>query len=152
MFRETEEIESFIRQFETGTLPKDQWTHQAHFVVGLWYVARYPLDKALDLARERIRAYNEAVGTENSDSNGYHETLTRFYLYGIAAHLAAHRPESFMQLLSSLLQSKLVAKDRPFDFYSRERLFSVEARRNWLVPDLIAKDELPVLLRGLPPV
>jgi hypothetical protein len=42
------------------TLPKGQWTHEAHLRVGLWHVLRHPADRALDLLRERISAYNVA--------------------------------------------------------------------------------------------
>ena len=89
MLATTQEIEAFIRDFEACRLPKPRWTHHAHFVVGLWYLTHHSPEEALAIVRQRIRAHNESVGTANTDSSGYHETLTRFYLTGISAHLAA---------------------------------------------------------------
>jgi hypothetical protein len=135
MFERTEAIEAFIQEFESCRLPKAQWTHQAHLVVGLWYVTHYLPDDVLALVRQRIRTYNEAVGTANTDNGGYHETLTRFFLRGIAAHVAQHRDAPLPTSLAALLQSPLARADWPLTFYSRSLLFSVTARRQWVEPD-----------------
>jgi hypothetical protein len=132
----TQEIAAFIGEFEARTLPKSRWHHQGHLVVGLWYLSHHSPEEALSIIRRRISAYNEVVGPPNSGTSGYHETLTRFYLQGIAAHLAAHRSLSLPESLAALLQSPLGNKDWPLTAYSRERLFSVAARRGWLEPDL----------------
>ena len=131
-----EDIAAFVRAFEARTLPKPHWTHQAHLLVGLWYLSKHAPDQALDIVRERIRAYNEAVGTANTDDGGYHETLTRFYLKGIAAHIARHREQPLSESLQLLLNTPLARSDWPLHYYSRARLFSVQARRHWIEPDL----------------
>jgi hypothetical protein len=134
-FKSGREIEVFVRQFETRTLPRASWTHHAHLAVALWYLTRHTHDEALDILRRRIRAYNEATGTPNTDSTGYHETLTRLFLRGVAAHVAQHRDARLPDSLRELLQSPLGNRDWPLRYYSRERLFSVAARRQWLEPD-----------------
>ena len=131
-----EDIEAFIRDFEAGALPKSRWTHEAHLLVGLWYLWNHPPDDALDIVRRRIRAHNEAVGTANTDNSGYHETVTCIYLKGIAAHMAQHANMSLPDSLALLLKSPLASKDWPLAYYSSERLFSVVARRRWVSPDL----------------
>jgi hypothetical protein len=131
------DIADFIHAFESRTLPKPRWTHHAHLLVGLWYLSKHAPEQALDIVRERIRAYNEAVGTANTDEGGYHETLTRFYLEGIAAHVARHGEQPLGGLLQLLLKSPLARSDWPLTYYSRERLFSVRARREWVEPDLL---------------
>ena len=30
------------RQFESRTLPKEEWTHQAHLTMGFWYASHLP--------------------------------------------------------------------------------------------------------------
>src|SRR5690349_10204983 len=120
MITSIQEAEAFIRDFEERTLPKSRWTHHAHLLAGLWYLSRISPDEALSSMRNRIRAYNEAVGTANTESSGYHETLTRLFLRGIAAHIEAHSGKPFPILLSLLLQSPLASKDWPLSFYSRE--------------------------------
>ncbi len=134
--RTPEEIEAFIRDFEACRLPKARWTHQGHLLAGLWYLWNYPPDEALTLVRQRIRAHNESVGTANTDSGGYHETLTALFLRGIARHRAAHPQATLAESLTLLLQSPLASSQWPLTFYSKERLFSVAARRNWVEPDL----------------
>jgi len=140
MFATAQDIEAFVRDFEALRLPKPRWTHHAHLVVGLWYLTQYSADDALAIVRQRIRAYNEAVGTANTDNSGYHETLTRLFLRGIAAHISSHRGQPLPSSLALLLQSPLAHKDWPLSFYSRERLFSVAARHGWLEPDLTPND------------
>jgi hypothetical protein len=139
MFATAQDIEAFVRDFEALRLPKPRWTHHAHLVIGLWYLTHHSPDDALSIVRQRIRAYNEAVGTANTDSSGYHETLTRLFLRGIAAHISAHSSE-LPSSLALLLQSPLAYKDWPLSFYSRELLFSVAARHGWLEPDLTTNE------------
>ena len=136
MFATAQEIEAFVRDFEALRLPKPRWTHHAHLIVGLWYLTHHSPDDALSIVRQRIRTYNEAVGTANTDSSGYHETLTRLFLRGIAAHISTHSTASLPSSLVLLLQSPLAHKDWPLSFWSRERLFSVVAWHEWLEPDL----------------
>jgi hypothetical protein len=135
MFDTIEKIEGFIAAFEACSLPKARWTHHAHLVVALWYLSHHAHDDALDIVRRRIRAYNEAVGTANTDSSGYHETLTRLFLRGVADHMAEHRDAALPVAVTALLQSPLASKEWPLRFYSSERLFSVAARRDWIEPD-----------------
>jgi hypothetical protein len=130
------EIEHFIREFEACSLPKHRWTHHAHLVVGIWYLTHHAPDDALCIVRQRIRAYNESVGTANTNSSGYHETLTHFYLHSITAHIQAHSKESLKDQIALLLQSPLADKSWPLSFYSHGRLFSEAARHGWLEPDL----------------
>ncbi len=119
------------------TLPKAEWTHEAHLAACLWLVR-----ERLDFVPERdmpgtISAYNLSVGTENSDSTGYHETLTQLYIRGVRA-FAATLPEgtSLVDGVNALLESEIGDRSWPLCFYSKERLFSVEARRGWVEPDL----------------
>ena len=43
----------------------------------LWYGP----DAALDHVRDGIRAYNAAPGIVQTPTGGYHETITRFYVW-----------------------------------------------------------------------
>jgi hypothetical protein len=118
------------------TLPKGQWTHEAHLRVGLWHVLRHPADRALDLLRERISAYNVATETANTDDAGYHETITRFFVTRISQFVAAADRTRPIDDLAAELILLLGDARAPLEFYSRERLMSVEARRGWVEPDL----------------
>ncbi len=134
-----EAIEALVAAFEAGTLPKARWTHEAHLVVALWTLEQRPFNVALDHLRIRIRAYNEATGTANTDHSGYHETLTVHFLRGVSGHIARHPGWPLADSLAALLASPLADRDWPLAAYSRARLESIEARRGWLEPDQGAK-------------
>jgi hypothetical protein len=137
------ELDGLIREFEACTLPRREWTHQAHLVVALWYVTHHGAAAALEILRRRIRTYNEATSTQNTDTQGYHETLTRLYLKGIAELAARQENEPLPLQVAALLQSPLAERQWPLRFYSRDRLYSVEARRDWVEPDRAAAHEHP---------
>ena len=121
------------------TLPRADWTHEAHLAATTWLLTRRP-DIDVDAKLPGIiRAFNESVGGVNSDSEGYHETITRLFLHGVRLFLAeADRTEPLHELVNELLLSPMGRRDWPLRFYTRERLFSVEARRAFVPPDLAA--------------
>ena len=121
------------------TLPRADWTHEAHLAATTYLLTRRP-DVDLDARLpEIIRTYNESVGGVNSDTEGYHETITRMFLHGVRLFLAEADPkEPLHELVNELLLSPMGGRDWPLRFYSRERLFSVEARRALVPPDLAA--------------
>jgi hypothetical protein len=132
-----EEIESFIVAFEARSLPKLNWTHQAHLIVALWYNLRHKADEALDIVRDHIKRYNEAVGTLNTENSGYHETITVFYMWAVRRFIAEASPEtSLVELANRLISGKCAARSFPFEYYSRDLLLSSEARMQWIEPDL----------------
>ena len=85
---ETVDLDALVGRFLDRTLPKVEWTHQAHLAVGAWHVDRYGPDEALTRLRDGIRALNDSHGTINSASSGYHETITRAYVRLIAGFFA----------------------------------------------------------------
>lgn len=118
------------------TLPKARWTHEAHIAATLWLLTCRP-----DILPERdlpgiIRAYNEAVGGVNDDTQGYHETVTQLYIAGLRAFRAG-RPadEALVDSVNAALGAAIGRRDWPLTYYSRGRLFSREARRSLVAPD-----------------
>jgi hypothetical protein len=74
-----EQAKDLVTQFEECSLPKERWTHEAHFVMALWYCSHQPVPVALQSIRNGIKKYNVSVGGANTDDAGYHETITVFY-------------------------------------------------------------------------
>jgi hypothetical protein len=135
-FSSEAEIERVGEKFLDRSLPKPEWTHAAHFAVTLWLIRHRP---ALDLDQHLpglIRAFNEAAGTANTDSGGYHETITRASLAAVRASLAASPSLALNEILDRLLASPLGDSNWLLEYWSRERLFSVAARKSWIAPDL----------------
>jgi hypothetical protein len=130
------DIERLVREFIDCTLPKAQWTHEAHLRVGLWHGLRYPQDASLNLLRQRIRAYNESVGGINSPTAGYHETITHFYVAVIERFLCGVDRRRPVDELAAELIARFGARDLPLRHYSHALLFSTDARLYWREPDL----------------
>ena len=131
------DIEALAARFAAAAIPATEWTHHAHLTVGLWHVARFGPDAALDRMRAGIRRLNAAHGTIDSDTRGYHETITCAFVRLLAAFLAA-RPagQPLAATVAALFAGPLAARDVLLRHYSRERLLSVAARRAWIEPDL----------------
>ena len=118
------------------TLPRAEWTHEAHLAACLCLLAEYP-----DFVAERdlpgtIRAYNVAAGGVNDDSQGYHETITLFAIAAVRAHLGEGAGGALVEMVNRLLASPRGRRDYALRFYSPDLLFSVPARRHWAEPDL----------------
>jgi hypothetical protein len=125
--------------FLACTLPREEWTHEAHLATTAWLLLRRPdVDVGAELPA-LIRRHNESVGGVNSDSEGYHETITRVFLRGVRLFFEeadANAPPH--ELVNALLLSPMGRRDWPLRFYSPRRLFTVEARRQFIEPDLQA--------------
>jgi len=135
-FVSDEELEELVAGFEDGSLPKPSWTHRAHLAVGLVYLDRMPAPVALALLRERIRRYNVAIGGQNTSTAGYHETITRFYVYVVRRFIAEDREEGTLAERANRLYQRYGDRNLPRRYYSEARLFSEEARARWIDPDL----------------
>lgn len=130
------ETDRIARQFIDRTLAKVEWTHEAHLRVGLWHLLRYTPEESLERLRQGIRTYNETIGVTNSETSGYHETLTRFYVGLLTWFLDGHDRSMSDDRLARVLIHELGDRDLPLTYYSRELLESAEARAGWVEPDL----------------
>jgi len=138
------EIVDLAARLLDHSLPKAEWTHAAHMVATLRLVRTRNEGLERDMPRI-IQTYNVAVGGVNDDHNGYHETITQAYLAAIRAFVAA-LPAGISdgEAAARLLATPMGDKAWPLGFWSRERLFSVEARRGWVEPDLRPLDAPPL--------
>lgn len=132
------DAEKLVKGFTDCTLHKDEWTHEAHLIAGLWLLARHG-ENALPEMRTRLLRYNESVGGVNDDHNGYHETMTVFWFWALKEMFSDDDGKVYwsQDALDDLLFDEVLA-DRNIwaDFYSKELMMSVEARRGFVAPDL----------------
>jgi hypothetical protein len=117
------------------TLPKSEWTHAAHFAAAFWLIDRSGLNAMREMPG-LIRAYNEATGVPNTDTSGYHETITLASLRAAYAWLATRTHRPLHESLAEMLASEYGRSDWLLAFWSKPVLFSVDARRRWIDPDL----------------
>lgn len=120
------------------SLPKSEWTHEAHFAAALWLLRHRPELATPEGMRRLITGYNETTGTANTDSTGYHHTITIASMRAAGEHLASRADEPLSAVLKALIASPLGHPDWLLSHWTRETLFSVAARREWVEPDVAA--------------
>jgi hypothetical protein len=76
--------------------------------------------------RTGILVLNAAHGTPNSDTRGYHETITRACLVLLARFARDNADLDGAALAQALLSSPLAQRDALFTYYSKDRLMSVQ--------------------------
>lgn len=135
-FTSDADIAALLDGFRGRTLPKEKWTHAAHWAAALGLIAEDEPAAYRDMPG-MIRAYNESVGTRNTDSEGYHETITIASLRA-AAHALAAAPDGtpLHDVLTSLVGGPCGKPGWILDYWSKDCVFSVKARREWVEPDI----------------
>jgi hypothetical protein len=135
-YRTIDEIERLVKAFERCTLPRCEWTHQAHLIVALWCLTHYSQLEATNFIRYRIQKYNLAHGIQTTKNSGYHETITLFWVQMVRQYLeVAGVNRSIVELANPLIQN-YGNPHLTLEYYSRDLLMSQEARRSWVEPDL----------------
>lgn len=133
-------LEAFIAQWRGHTLPKSAWTHAAHVAVCSWHA--WPdvgVEALVPLMRAGIRAYNEAVGTANTPTSGYHETLTRFWCLQVVGHLAATPPATRLAAVRRAVAAFGDARFLHTAAYAFDVVRDVTARASWVPPDQVTR-------------
>ena len=117
------------RALERGEI-KD-FHHASHLHVAWVYLTESSsVQQAARKMRNTLRRFAAAAGKPEK----YHETITLFWVHLLSrAHAAscARRLQEIVQANPQLLE-----KNFPLTYYSKERLFSDEARTSWVEPDL----------------
>ena len=141
IFTADSEIERIGRGLLDRSLPKSEWTHAAHFAAVLWLLRHRGAPAVTAEMPDWIRGYNQATGVANTDTSGYHETITMASIRAARAVLATHgEMVPLHEVVNALLVSELGRSDWLLRYWSRPLLFSTEARRLWVDPD---KEQLP---------
>jgi hypothetical protein len=130
-----DDIERIAHGLADRSLPRSEWTHAAHFAAALWLLRRHDLRAMVEMP-PLIRAYNERAGVPNTDTGGYHETITLASLRAARAWLEKRSGAALHSVLKELLDSPLGRSNWLLEYWSESALFSVLARRSWVEPDL----------------
>jgi hypothetical protein len=126
--------DEFLIAFEACTL--EEFHHRDHIKVAYLYLRRHPLDEAIAKVRIGLQALAAAWNAPVDDlEKGYHETMTQAWVRLV--HLAlsdcgmAESADAFCDRHPLLMQKTCLQS-----FYSRERLMTWEAKREFVEPDL----------------
>ena len=124
----------FARAFESGRVTVEAFDHRNHVRLAWAYLRESASDEeALDRMRAAIRAFAAAAGKPER----YHETITVLWMRLLSAFITQYgRDVELADVLER--HPSLADKDLPLRYYSRDRLFSDEARAAWIDPDLRA--------------
>jgi hypothetical protein len=86
--------------------------------------------------RLRIPRYNEAVGGKNTETSGYHETVTVFWIRVLARLHDSREWNSRSEFVRAAVEQFAGQRDFFRAYYSFDLAGSTEARRRWIAPDL----------------
>ena len=127
-----EEVLEVVRRFESCEFAPDEFRHRLHLAVALVYLLDTPYPAALERVRLGLKRFIEHHGL----SGVYHETLTVFWTRRVLAFVErADRARGLAALANELCETcadpRLV-----FEYYSKGRIESDEARAYWIDSDL----------------
>ena len=128
------EILNLLESFETGTIARENWGHPEHLTVALCYLSRHDLEMATEKMRRGIFNLLRSFKVDLTKEMPYHETLTVFWMRTVADFNASKNGTSLVDTANELVTN--FDKNYPLRFYSRERLFSDEARTGFVEPEL----------------
>lgn len=130
VYRNEAAIREVVDKFEACVYAPEEFVHACHLTVAAWYLFTLPEDLALSRMRESLLRF-----TAHHGKQAYHETITRFWMQLIAEHLRRQEPElSDVQRINDVVAR--YPKETLFDYYSRDRVMSDNAKRDWIEPDL----------------
>lgn len=134
-FLHEREVIDLVRSFEDASVSRSDWRHAEHLVVALYYLTRHDLETAYEKMKSGImNLLANGFKVDLAKEMPYHETVTRFWMETVAAYNASKNGATLVDKANEV--ATMWDKDYPLRFYSREVLFSDEARANFVPPDL----------------
>jgi len=119
------------RALEEGRVRNEDFRHVSHLHVAWVYLAE---SQSAEQAAEKMSSTLRRFAASAGHAEKYHETITQFWIRLLAALRGAQQQRDLDSILQAL--PRLLEKDFPLDYYSRETLFSDRARKEWVEPDL----------------
>jgi hypothetical protein len=126
----TPEDAQFLAAFEAGQIANQDFHHRDHLRLAWIQIRRLGLERASGWVAIAIRLF----ATHHGHADRYHDTLTRFWVRAVAIGIQHHPELTFEGLLAA--EPHLLDKNLPYLHWSRERMASDQARRQWVEPDL----------------
>lgn len=128
-------LQRFVEAWKSGKLPKPAWTHAAHVGMAAYFAFDHASEATFAIMKAGILHHNTSVGTPNTEDNGYHETLTRFWSSEIGEFVRHGRFTSRFEAVRAAVSVFGEDRDRFRRFYSFDVVRDRRARREWVAPD-----------------
>jgi hypothetical protein len=126
---------AFVLAFHSCKLPAAEFNHSGHVAIAAHAIFHGP-ELALDRLRPAIRRFNESIGGENSETAGYHETITRLWCIVVARAVSSIVPATDYDAACIAVSALGHRRDLFREYYSWDVLADRNARRAWIAPDL----------------
>jgi hypothetical protein len=139
-FNDLPEIETVVQKFEQCEYSPKEFTHAHHLSVAAYYLQTVSPTQALTRMRSALQRF-----TAHHQVKGYHETITRFWL-ALVAYALENCPDTKLTDRVTMVIACYPDKNAIFDYYTDKTLQSVEARQDWVPPDLKALPQLKSML------
>lgn len=134
-YDDEKEIDEIVRTFEDATIARDKWKHAEHLTVALHYLTLHDVETATAKMRTGIfKLLTEGFELDLGKEMPYHETLTVFWMRTVSEFNTAKNGASMLDKTNELVAK--YDKDYPLNFYSREYLFSDQARASFVEGDI----------------
>jgi len=120
--------------FEKQAIANEDWSHEYHIRIAAIYLAKHAFEQALDKVKKGIKKLNAVNEVPESQFRGFHETITVGWLKLVDSKLKEIDVSTSLELIdrfTELLNSRLLS-----EYYSSDRLMSLEAKKNFIEPDL----------------
>lgn len=133
-YSDKKDLLSVVSAFEEGTISRDDWRHAEHLTVALYYLSHHNFEDALNKMRNGIFNLLKAFEIDLTKEMPYHETMTVFWMKTVEDFRRSKGEESLLETCNEMVEK--FDKNYPLRFYSCDYLFSDEARKKFLTPDL----------------
>ncbi|MBT8142583.1 MAG: hypothetical protein KJO88_09470 [Gammaproteobacteria bacterium] len=120
--------------FESQCISNDDWSHEYHIRIAAIYLIHNDFKSALNKVKDGIKKLNATNDVPESQFRGFHATLTVGWLKVVATKLQTSKSKSSLELIETcpeLLDPRMLN-----EFYTTERLMSLEAKARFVEPDL----------------
>ena len=131
-YRTDAEIEDVVKRFEECAYSPEEFVHAKHLTVAACYFVRLEPQAAREKMRAGLRKFIAHHG-----KNGFHVTITEFWLERVGKIVTELREQEkdLVRLVNSVVE-RCSDKDLIYEFYSRERIASADAKAKWIEPDI----------------
>jgi hypothetical protein len=129
--RFSDEAQAVVRKFEDCEFSPEEFRHLDHLTVITCYLEELPVRAALGRMRAALKKF-----TAHHKAKGYNETITRFWVVKVAQMMAAEVGDLAFAEVLERVRAAFGNKELVFQYYSRERVMSQEAKEKWIEPDL----------------
>ncbi len=133
-YKTEKELLTVVESFENGTIRREDWGHPEHLIVAFHYAKNNDFETALTEMRVGIFNLLKAFEVDLSKEMPYHETMTVFWMRTVFDFANSKNGCSIVETCGEMIEK--FDKNHPLKFYTREVLFSDEARKNYVKGDL----------------